>query len=98
MKSRNYLPIIIVIRSGKIVWNTGRFVDIFVGTLNIRGGRAENISKQQKRWLLLSQNEFELFLASFCYNDYGGNAPEAVKKIVTDQKDHRKCSSCVIVC
>ena len=76
----------------------GRFVDIFVGTLNIRGGRAENLSKQQKRWLLLSQNEFELFLATFCCNDYGGNAPEEVKKIATDQKDLRKCSSCVLVC
>ena len=78
--------------------NTGCFVDIFAGTLNIWGGRTEYISKQQKRWLLLSKNEFELFLATFFCNDYGGNAPEAVKKIATDQKDHHKCSSCVMVC
>ena len=45
---------------------------------------------------LLSENNFEAVLATFCCYDYGDNASEAVQKIATDQKDYRKCS-CVIV-
>ena len=41
--------------------------------------------------------DFEAVLATFCCCDQGGNASEAVQKIVTDQKDYQKCSSCVIV-
>ena len=47
---------------------------------------------------LLSENDFEAVLATFCCYDYGANASEAVPKIATDQKDDHKCSSCVIVC
>ena len=43
------------------------------------------------------ENDFEAVLAYFCC-DHGANASEAVQKIATDQKDYRKCSSCVIVC
>ena len=54
----------------------------------------------QNWWLgeeLLGENDFEVVLATLCCYDYCANASEAVQKIVTDQKDHNKCSSCVIV-
>ena len=47
---------------------------------------------------LLSENDFEAVSATFCCYDYGTNASEAVQKVATDQKDYKKCSSCVIVC
>ena len=47
---------------------------------------------------LLSENDFEAVLVTFCCYDYGANASETVQKIATDQKDYHKCSSCVIVC
>ena len=47
---------------------------------------------------LLSKNDFEAVLATFCCYDYGANASEALQKIATDQKDYHKWSSCVIVC
>ena len=46
---------------------------------------------------LLSENDFEAVLATFCFYDYGANASEAVQNIATDQRDYRKFSSCVIV-
>ena len=92
----------IVIRNGKIVWKHGLIVDIFAWTWIIWGGRTENTSKQQKMVAffeeLLSENDFEAVLATFCCYDYGANASEAVQKIATDQKDYHRCSSCVIVC
>ena len=42
---------------------------------------------------LLSENNFEAVLATFCY-DQGAKVSEAVKKIATDQKVYRECSSC----
>ena len=47
---------------------------------------------------LISDNDFEAVLATFCCYGYGANNSEAVQKIATDQKDYYKCSSCVIVC
>ena len=47
---------------------------------------------------LLGENDFDAVLATFCCYDYGANASEAVQKIATDQKEYRKCSSCVIIC
>ena len=47
---------------------------------------------------LLSENDFETVLATFCCYDHGAKASEAVQKIATDQKEYRKCSSCVIIC
>ena len=35
---------------------------------------------------LLSENDFEAVLATFCCYDHGANSSEAVQKIVTDQK------------
>ena len=47
---------------------------------------------------LLSKNDFEAVLAIFCCYEHGANASEAVQKIAADQKEYRKCSSCVIIC
>ena len=46
----------------------------------------------------LEKMTLRLFLATFCCDDYGANASEAVEKIATDQKDYHKCSLCIIVC
>ena len=47
---------------------------------------------------LLNEYDFEAVLTNFCCYDYGANTSEAVQKIIADQKDYHKCSSCVIVC
>ena len=47
---------------------------------------------------LLSENDFEAILATSCCYDHGAKASEAVQKIAADQKEYRKCSSCVIIC
>ena len=47
---------------------------------------------------LLSKNDFEAVLATFCCYDHGAKASEEVQKIATDQKEYRKCSLCVIIC
>ena len=47
---------------------------------------------------LLSENDFEAILVTFCCFDYGANTSEAVQKIATDQKEYHKCSSRVINC
>ena len=46
---------------------------------------------------VLSENDFEAFLATFSCYEYGANASEKVQKIATDQKDYHKCFSCVIL-
>ena len=40
---------------------------------------------------LLSKNDFETGLTTFCYYDHGVKASEAVQKIATDQKEYCKC-------
>ena len=47
---------------------------------------------------LLNENDIEAVLATFCCYDHGAKASDAVQKIATDQKEYRKCSSCVITC
>ena len=47
---------------------------------------------------LLSENDIEDVLATLCYYDHGSKASEAVQKIASDQKEYRKCSSCVLIC
>ena len=47
---------------------------------------------------LLSENDIEAVLATFCCYDHGTKASEAVQKIATDQKEYHKCSLCVIIC
>ena len=70
--------------------------------LEISGVAVQGIDQNSENRLLceelLSENYFEAVLATFCCYDYGTNASEAVQKVSTDQKDYRKCSSCVIVC
>ena len=45
---------------------------------------------------ILSKNDFETVLVTFCCYDYGVKTSKG--KITTDQKDSQKCSLCVIVC
>ena len=47
---------------------------------------------------MLSENDFEAFLTTFCGYNYGPSASEAVQKTVTNQKSYHKCSLYVIVC
>ena len=47
---------------------------------------------------LLNKNNFEAVLATFCYYDNGAKDSEVIQKIATDQKEYRKCSSCVTIC
>ena len=46
---------------------------------------------------LLSENDFQAVLATFCCYDHDAKASEAVQKITTDQKVYCKCSLCVIL-
>ena len=46
----------------------------------------------------LGENDFEATLATFCCYEHGAKASEAVQRIAADQKEYRKCSSCVIIC
>ena len=46
----------------------------------------------------LSKSDFEAVLATFCCCNDGAKASEAVHKIATDQKEYRKCFSCVVIC
>ena len=47
---------------------------------------------------LLSENDFEAVLATFCCYDHGANASEAFQKIATNQKEYHKCSSYIMIC
>ena len=92
----------IVIRNGKIVWKHGPYYWYFRLNLKYLGWPYREFIKTVKKWWLceelLSETDFEANLTTFCCYSYGANAFEAVQKISTDQKDYRKCSSCVIVC
>ena len=46
---------------------------------------------------LLSENDFEAVLATFCCYVNDVNASEAIQKIAKDQKDYYECSLCFIV-
>ena len=46
---------------------------------------------------LLSENDFEAILTTFCYYDHGTKASEAVQKIATNQKEYLKWSLCVTI-
>ena len=77
-----------------------RIVDIFAW-IETSGVAVQKIHENNKKWQLceelLSKNDLETVLATFCCYDYGANASEAVQKKATDQKDYHKSSSCVIV-
>ena len=69
-------------------------------TWNIWDGRTENTLKQQIIEVfekLLSENDFEAVLATFCCYEHGVSSAEADQKITTDQQDYQQCSSFVIV-
>ena len=61
----------------------------------------QKIHENNKKWQLceklLSKNDWETVLVTFCCYGYGVNASEAVQKKAADQKDYHKSSSCVIV-
>ena len=92
----------IFIRNEKIVWKYRPYYWYFCLNLKYLGCPYREYIKTVKNdgfyEELLSENDFEAVLATFCCYDYGANASEAVQKIATDQKDYHKCSSCVIVC
>ena len=92
----------IVIGNGKIVWKHGPFCWYFRLNLKYLGWPYRAYIKTAKNGdfceELLSENDFEAVLATFCCYDHGAKASEAVQKIATDQKEYRKCSSCVIIC
>ena len=62
--------------------------------------RIQRIHKNSKGFCekLLSVNDLEAILATFCCYGYGYDASEAVQKIATDHEEYHQCSSCVIVC
>ena len=66
-----------------------RIVDIFAG-IETSGVIVQKIHENSKKWQLceelLSKNELETVLATFCCYDYGDNASEAFQKKATDQK------------
>ena len=68
---------------------------IFSLELEISGVAVQRIHQNSEKWCLceelLSENDFDDVLATFCCYDYGTNASEAVQKIATDQEDHHKC-------
>ena len=71
---------------------------IFSLELEISGVAVQSIHQNSKKCdfclELLSKNDFEAVLATFCCYDHGAKASEEVQKIATDQKDYRKCSFC----
>ena len=92
----------VVIKNGKTVWKHGPYCWYF--RLNLKylewPCRAYIKTSQNGYFCkkLLSENNFEVVLATLCCYDHGDKASKAVQKIVTDQKEYRKCSSCVIIC
>ena len=92
----------IVIRNGTIVWKHGLYCWYFHLNLKYLGWPYIAYIKTAKNEDFCeefhSENNFEAVLATFCCYDHGAKASEAVQKIAADQKEYRKCSSCVIVC
>ena len=92
----------IVIRNGKMVWKHGPHCWCFHLNFKYLGWQYRAYIKTAKIGdfceELLSENDIEAALVTFCCYNHGAKASEAVQKIATDQKEHRKCSSCVIIC
>ena len=70
--------------------------------LEISGVAIQSIHQNSQKWWLcqelLSENDFEAVLVTFCCYEHDIKASEAVQKIATDQKEYRKSSFCVIIC
>ena len=96
------LDFYIVIRNGKIVWKHGPYCSCFYLNLKYLGLSSKTYTKTAKNGdfceELHSENNLETVLATFCCNDHDAKASEAVQKMATDQKEYRKCSSCIIIC
>ena len=75
---------------------------IFSLEFEISGMTVQRIHQNSENYGLceevLSENNFQAVLSTFCCYDYGANASEAVHKIIIDHKDYQKCSLFVIVC
>ena len=75
---------------------------IFSLEFEISGVAVQSIHQNSEKWRfcedLLSENNIEVVLATFCCYDHGAKASEAVQKIATDKKEHCKCSLCVMIC
>ena len=75
---------------------------IFSLEFEISGMTVQRIHQNSQNYGLceevLSENNFQAVLSTFCCYDYGANASEAVHKIIIDHKDYQKCSLFVIVC
>ena len=93
----NFIPLIIVMRNRKIVWKHGPNFNLkYPGWLYrayIKTAKNGHLCEE-----LLSENNIEAVLATFCCYDHGAKVFEAVQKIATDQEEYLKCSSCVIIC
>ena len=84
-----------------MVWKHGLYCCYFCLDLKYLGSPYRAYIKTAKNgcfWEeLLSENDFQAVLAILCCYDHGAKASDAVQKITTDQKEYRKCSSCVII-
>ena len=91
----------IFIRNGKIFWKHGPYCWYLHLNLYLGWPYRESIKTATNGGfceVLLSENDLESVLATFCRYNYGANASEAVQKITTDKKECHKCSSCVVIC
>ena len=74
----------------KVSLETRAALVIFSLELEISGVAVQGIHQNSEKWWfceeLLSENDFEAVLATFCCYDYGANASDAVQKIAADQK------------
>ena len=92
----------IVIKNGKIVWKHGPHCWCLSLKLKYPRWPYRAYIKTTKNGdfceELISENDIEAVLASFCCYEHGAKASEAVQKIAIDQKEYCECSSCVIIC
>ena len=82
----------IVIRNGKIVWRHGPYCWYFHLNLKYLGWPYRAYIKTGKNGQfceeLLSENDVEAVLSTFCCYDHGAKASGAVQKIATNQQRH----------
>ena len=99
MKMKLRLCDYIIIRNGKIFCKRGPYCCLNLKYLGWPYRAYIKTLQNGDFWEeLLSEIDFEAVLVTFCCYDHGAKASEAVQKIATDQKEYRKCSSCVIIC
>ena len=73
---------------------------IFLLELEMTGGLYRAYIKTAKNGdfclEMLSKNDFEVVLITFCCYNHGAKAPEEIQRITTDQKEYHKYFLCVI--